>query len=127
MNRTTRTIALAAACAATLTAGAGVAAAHTEVRSSSPPAGATLTRVPTTMAVTFGEPIGRLGTMTMTRNGAGDLVRSASISPRNARTALISLKRPGPARQVGDYRLTWRITGADGHRVTGTIAFRVRR
>ena len=124
MNSTTRTIALAAALALALPA---AAVAHTEVRSSSPRAGATLTRVPTTMAVTFGEPIGRLGTMTMTRNGAGDLVRSARIAPRNAHTALISLKRPGPARQAGRYRLTWRITGADGHRLTGTIAFRVRR
>ena len=32
-----------------------------------------------------------------------------------------------PVPQAGTYRLTWRITGADGHRLTGTIAFRVRR
>jgi methionine-rich copper-binding protein CopC len=112
--------------AALAVAAPAVALAHTEVRSSSPRDGAVLARTPAAMAVTFGEPIGRLGTMTMTRNGAGNLVKSARIAPRNARTALIALKRPGAAKQAGRYRLTWRITGADGHRLSGTITFRVR-
>lgn len=105
----------------------GAAVAHSSVVSSSPPAGATLTRAPVAMKVVFSEPIGRLGTMTMSRNGVGNLVRSVAIAPRDRRTALISLKRPGPRNQAGTYRLTWRITGADGHRVSGTIVFRVRR
>jgi methionine-rich copper-binding protein CopC len=105
----------------------GAAAAHSQVASSSPAAGAVLERPPALMRVTFSDPIGRLGRMTMTRNGVGDLVRSVAIAPRDRRTVLISLKRPGPRNRAGTYRLSWRITGADGHRVGGVIAFRVRR
>jgi methionine-rich copper-binding protein CopC len=122
---TTRHAALLLAASLTLALPAPVLA-HTHVISSSPREGARLARVPAVIAVTFGDPIGRLGTMTVTRNGAGDLVRSARIAPRDRSTALIFIKRPGPRKRAGTYRLVWRVTGADGHRVAGTIAFRVR-
>lgn len=99
---------------------------HSDVTASSPAHGSTLTRVPARMTVTFGDAIGRLGSMTVTRNGSGNLVKATRTSPTNARTAVITLTRPGPKKQAGLYRLTWRIVGADGHRLTGVIAFRVR-
>ena len=115
----------AASCMAAL--GAATALGHSTVRSSSPKAGAVLARSPATMTISFGDPIGRLGTFTATRNGEGNLVKSVRISPRNARRAVVSLKRPGPRKQHGTYRVNWRITGDDGHAVKGVISFRVRR
>ena len=113
---------------AALLAGADATTAlgHSEVTSSSPAQGAEVKRFPTRMTVSFDDPIGRLGVMTVTRNGAGNLVKSARIAPTNARTALITLKRPGPTKRAGLYRLTWRVTGPDGHAVSGVIVFRVR-
>ncbi|MGD9573080.1 MAG: copper resistance protein CopC [Thermoleophilia bacterium] len=93
----------------------------------SPKDGAKLTRVPATITVSFGDPIGRLGAMRVTRNGAGNLVRSARISPRNAARAVITLKRPGPKAQKGAYRLKWTVTHADGHVQSGIVRFTVRR
>lgn len=105
---------------------AGPALAHSGVTSTSPARGATLDRVPARMAVTFSEAVGRAGTMTVTRNGTGNLARGARISPKNARTVLVTLRRPGPKKQAGRYRLTWRVTAADGHALTGTVSFTVR-
>lgn len=103
------------------------ALAHSDVTSTSPAKGATLTRTPAQMAVTFSDAVGTAGKMTVTRNGAGNLVKSARISPKNGRTVLIRLKRPGAKKQAGTYKLTWRVTGADGHALRGTVTFRVRR
>jgi copper resistance protein C len=122
----TRRLLVPAAAALVAAVAAAPAYAHSEAVASSPRHGSTLTRVPAQMTVTFGEPIGRLGTMRVTRNRAGDLVRSARIAPGNARRAVITLKRPGPRKQAGLYRLTWRVTSADGHPVSGVVVFRVR-
>jgi methionine-rich copper-binding protein CopC len=122
-----RRVATVLAGALLATVAAAPALGHSDVASSSPARGAVLVRVPAQMKVTFSEPIGRLGVMTMTRNGRGNLVKTARRAPNDARTAVIGLKRPGPRNQPGTYRLTWRIVGADGHAVSGVIAFRVRR
>ncbi len=108
-------------------AAAGPALAHSDVASTSPARGATLERTPARMAVTFSDPVGRIGKMRVTRGGRGNLVKGAAISRRNARTVMIRLKRPGPRNQPGTYRLRWRVIGADGHALTGTVTFRVRR
>lgn len=105
---------------------ASPALGHAEAVSMTPKHGTTLTRVPAQMTVTFGEPIGRLGAVRVTRNRAGNLVKGARIAPANARRAVITLKRPGPRKQAGLYRLTWRVTSADGHPVSGVVVFRVR-
>ncbi len=92
-----------------------------------PKDGAALKRVPATVTVSFGDTIGRLGAMRVTRNGAGNLVKSARISPRNAAAAVVTLKRPGPKAQNGAYRLRWTVTHADGHVQSGIVRFTVRR
>lgn len=125
MNRSLRRTAAALAGASALALAAGSASAHTEVTSSSPAHGSKPVRPPATMTVTFGEPLLRAGTTTMTRNGVGNLVKSATIAPGDARTVVIALKRPGPRKHAGVYRLRWRATGADGHAVTGLIVYRV--
>jgi methionine-rich copper-binding protein CopC len=37
-----------------------------------------------------------------------------------------TLKRPGARYRAGVWRVTWRVTGADGHTLTLTAGFRVR-
>lgn len=114
----------AATCLASL--GAGTALAHTDVESSTPRDGAVLARTPATATVTFGEPMQRVSRITVSRNGQGNLVKSARLSPRDASVATVTLKRPGPKKQPGTYRLRWEVVGADGHALTGTITYRVR-
>lgn len=125
MNRSLRRTAAALAGATALALAATTATAHTEVTSSSPAHGSKPVRPPATMTITFGEPLLRAGTTTMTRNGSGQLVKSAKVSRANSRTVVLALKRPGPRKWAGVYRLTWRVTGADGHALRGVIVYRV--
>jgi methionine-rich copper-binding protein CopC len=78
------------------------------------------------VTIGFSDQIVRLGRFVATRNGDGDLVKSARISPRDATRVVVSLKRPGPKKQNGTYRVIWRVTGVDGHTVNGVVAFRVK-
>ncbi len=114
------------AAAALLAVVAAPAAGHTDVTSSSPADGAVVDRVPARVVLTFGQTIGGAGAMTLTRNGAGNLVKSARRDPRNARRVLVTLKQPGARKQAGRYRLSWRVSAPDGHAMRGVIAFRVR-
>ena len=122
---TARIVAAALAVAACAAIGAGVAAAHDEVEATSPVRGAVLTRLPAKVSMTFGETVGRLNAVRVTRNGRGNLVGSSRIDAGNAARVVVTLKRPGVKWWPGTYRVTWRITGADGHRQTLTAGFRV--
>lgn len=115
----------AAACATAVTT--GVALAHDEAQSTSPKKGAVLSALPAQVSVTWGEPVGRLTGATVTRNGKGNLVKTARIDRSNARKVVATLNRPGARWQAGTYRVTWRITAADGHRQTLVVGFTVRR
>jgi methionine-rich copper-binding protein CopC len=75
--------------------------------------------------MTFGETVGRLDRVTVTRNGRGNLVRSSRIAAGNAARVVATLKRPGARWWPGVYRVTWKVTGADGHTQTLTAGFRV--
>jgi methionine-rich copper-binding protein CopC len=98
---------------------AGPAAAHTELESSSPAEGATLSEAPTQVQLTFGEPVtlppdalkitGRDGTAwpVGTPAVAGTVV-TAPVTPA------------GPAQA---YTLTWQAVATDGDNVTGTVHF----
>ena len=111
------------ACAAI---GAGVAIAHDEVESTSPAKGAVLAKLPAKVSMTLGEAVGRLDSVTVTRNGRGNLVASSRIDPAKAARVVATLKRPGARWWPGTYRVTWKVTGADGHRQTLTAGFRVK-
>lgn len=114
----------AAVCATAVT---GVALAHDEAASTSPKRGAALSALPAQVSVTWGEPVGRLNGATVTRNGAGNLVKAARIDPANARRVVATLSRPGSSWQPGSYRVIWRITAADGHKQTMVVPFTVKR
>ncbi len=116
----------AAALAAVALAGtAGVAVAHDEVQRTTPARGATLQNLPPKVSMTFGETVGRLDRVTVTRNGRGDFVKSSGIDPRNAARVVAVLKRPGAKARKGQWKVTWRVTSADGHKQVLTAAFRV--
>jgi methionine-rich copper-binding protein CopC len=116
----------AALAAATLAGAAGVAIAHDEVQGTTPARGAVLRNLPPKVSVTFGEPVGRLDRVTITRNGRGNFVKRAAIDPRNAARVVAVLKRPGGKARTGVWKVTWRVTSADGHRQVVTAGFRVR-
>lgn len=117
----------AAALAAVALAGtAAVAVAHDEVRGTTPARGAVLQNLPPKVSMTFGEPVGRLDKVVITRNGTGNFVKSAQIDPRNSARVVATLKRPGGKARAGVWRVTWRITSADGHKQVLTAGFRVR-
>jgi copper resistance protein C len=125
--RTTRAVAALAAAGCVASLGAAAALGHSEVESSSPRSGATLARTPATVTLRYDDPIQRIRAITVRRNGGPDLATSSRISPRDARRVTVTLKRPGPKKQNGTYRVRWRVTGVDGHTVTGVVAFRVKR
>lgn len=107
------------------TAVSGVALAHNDARTTSPRSGAVLTALPAQVSVTWGEPVGRLNGVTVTRNGKGNLVKAARVNASNARRVVATLRRLGTRWQPGTYRVTWRLTGADGHRQTLVVPFTV--
>jgi methionine-rich copper-binding protein CopC len=123
-----RTRAAAALAAATFCAAlaAGTALGHTGVESSTPRSGAVLERPPARATIVFAGPLARVGRVTATRNGEGNLVKRAYLSPRDASRVVVELKRPGPRRRAGAYRVVWRVTGGDGHSLSGVIGYRVR-
>lgn len=123
MSLKLRAVALAAVA---LAGGAGVALAHEEVARTTPARGASLEHLPPKVSMRFGEPVGRIDAVRITRNGAGNFVKGSQIDPRNAARVVATLKRPGGKYRKGLWRVTWRITGADGHKQTFTAGFRVR-
>ncbi|WP_372673035.1 copper resistance CopC family protein [Amycolatopsis kentuckyensis] len=98
---------------------AGPAAAHTELESSSPAEGASLTSAPTEVKLTFEEPVtlppealkvtGRDGTTwTVGTPTVAGAVVTAPVTPA------------GPAQA---YTLTWKVIAKDGDNLTGTVHF----
>ena len=119
---------LAALAAASCVAAAGAATAlgHTGAVSSTPRSGSVLAHTPARVTIVFAGPVARVGTVRATRNGEGNLVKRKYVSPRDASRVVVELKRPGPRKQPGAYRVVWRVTGPDGHPVSGVVGFRVR-
>ncbi len=115
-----------AASGAVALAGAGVASAHTAVASTNPAHGSTVKKLPRTATITFSGPMVRVGNVRVTRNGRGNVARSARLAPKDARRVVVRLKTLRPKAQRAVYRIVWNATGPDGHAQRGVIAFRVR-
>jgi methionine-rich copper-binding protein CopC len=100
--------------------GAETALAHSELRRSSPAAGATLAAPPAEIALTFNEKV-QVTAVRLFREGGAEvrLERPAAIA--EAASATRSL----PTLEAGAYRIEWRAISADGHPVGGVIRFRV--
>jgi copper resistance protein C len=112
---------LGAALVAALTlvvVGAAPAAAHNRIVGSDPADGATLARTPSAVVLTFNEPAIAMGTRIAVTGpdgpvgvGTPQLVDSTVTQP---------LAGGAPA---GRYTVDWRVTSADGHPITGVLAF----
>lgn len=122
-----RRTAAAALTSAALLAGAATASAHAGLASSSPRQGSVLKRPPVRASLTFTEPVGRIVSVRVTRNGGGNLLRAARLDPRDASRVVAVVARPGRRAWAGRYRIAWRVRSADGHLVRGVVGYRVRR
>jgi methionine-rich copper-binding protein CopC len=101
-------------------AGTGAAAAHAELVSSTPEAGARLGSPPSEVVLRFSDPMVRLGAQVQVSGPDGPVTSGdPEISGTTVRQALY------PAAPVGRYRVLWRATSRDGHPVSGTFGFRV--
>ena len=98
---------------------AGPASAHAALVGSDPAEGASLTAAPATATLTFNENVGNGQLAVQAPDGSTVAVADVRATD-NRLTATID-----DAGQRGTYSLSYRVVSADGHPVTGTIAFDV--
>ena len=104
----------------------GVAApalAHTELVSSTPKAGATVSRLPATLKLRFSEPPLRIVSVKLVGPGKRNHAKRARFNPRNAKQVMVTTTR----RAAGAYTLRLELTAPDGDPQAVTLAFRVKR
>ncbi|MFI6870995.1 copper resistance protein CopC [Nocardia sp. NPDC050406] len=99
--------------------GTGVANAHSSVVASDPAAGARLAQGPARATVTFNEDL-QTSYPSMTVTGPDGNLWSKGEPTVEGRTISIALGELGP---VGEYKIAYRVTSADGHPVSGKINF----
>ncbi len=114
--------AVAALVAGAVLATAGPAAAHDELLSSDPAAGAVVTELPGELVLTFSAEL--LG------DGAGNEVQVTDaagtvLSDGPAVAAGTSLTQPLAGEAAGEIRVLWRAVSSDGHPISGEFAFTV--
>lgn len=102
-----------------LVAGAASAQAHDALVGTDPAAGSTVAVAPDHVTLTFGEPAQELGTeiVVTAADGTRVSVGKPSLTDDTVTQALAD------SRPTGKYTVTWRVTSADGHPVSGTFAF----
>ena len=120
MIRRLRAVLLAGLGAGLLLGIPATAAAHTELRSSSPASGATLDATPATVVLTFNQAVQtEFAQVAVLDNAQAHLeTGAASVVGENVTQAVMPLS-------AGPYTVSWRVVAADGHPVTGTFAFTV--
>lgn len=103
---------------------APIAAAHTEVASTSPASGATAKTSISKVTVTFTGPITR-GTLRVAGpRGTVASVGRGARDPRNVKRLAVGLKR---SLKAGSYKASWTIVAADGHAQKGSFRFTLKR
>jgi len=116
-----RSLLMGASIAALLAALPAVAAAHTELESSTPEAGENLDTAPTEVALTFSEELDPDGSSFTVVDvdghevGSGDV--DLTVADRNVLTGDVTITDPGV------YTVEYTVVGDDGHPVTGTVSF----
>lgn len=103
-------------------AGSAPASAHDTLVSSTPADGVTLARAPTAVVLRFDEPVGRKFGAVIVTGPDGERVQSGALRVQGVR-AVQALR---PLQAAGLYHVAWRVVSADGHPVSGTLAFRLR-
>ena len=102
-------------------AGAGPAAAHNVLISSSPADGASVPQTPEAVVLTFDEPAISMGTQVLVSGPTGEVQQGG---PRLVDNTVTQDLAPGAA--AGAYTVTWRVTSLDGHPISGTLTFTAR-
>lgn len=97
------------------------AAAHAEFVSSSPAGGARLPSLPSTVRLTFSETM-RTPAFVVVTAADGTEVASGQAETLDAEVIQEVTGSAGP----GEYAVSYRVTSADGHPVSGTVRFVVR-
>ena len=93
------------------------AAAHTELISTTPADQQTVSRTPAVVVLTFDESLLAMGSQVVVTGPQGPVQIGA---PDVAETTVSQNLQGGPA---GAYTVTWRVTAADGHPISGTFTF----
>lgn len=118
IRTTSRSAALAALLSVTWVS---AAAAHVEVISSSPPAGANLASPPTQVTITFDDELDPdLSSFTVTGPGSigvGTGEVDLTVADRNVMTGPVAVIAPGV------YTVEYAAAGVDGHRLEGSFSF----
>jgi methionine-rich copper-binding protein CopC len=97
---------------------AAPAAAHNQLRGSDPADGATVTRTPGAVVLTFDQPAVALGTQVVVTGPDGTAsTGAAELVDATVRQPLV------PGAPGGAYTVVWRITSSDGHPITGELTF----
>lgn len=96
---------------------------HAALKTSSPASGATVAALPAFVKITFSEPIGSVSSVRLLdAKGKGHVV-TAGLNPRNAAQVMAKTKASAP----GTYTAKWAIVSDDGHKITGTFTFKVKK
>lgn len=114
---------IVASLAATALGAAAPALAHTHLVKSDPKADATLHTGPKSITLTFSErlvPAFSKFTVTMPAHKMDVAVKTA-VSPDGKRIVGTLPNRLG----AGNYRVSWTAASADGHKMTGSVDFKV--
>jgi copper resistance protein C len=109
-----------ATAALSVIATAPVATAHAELESTTPKQGSTVQRLPQQVTLTFSEPIRTPAFVEVTGPGSTN-VASGDVQVRDE----VLTQRLGDAAGGGAYSLSYRVTSADGHPISGTVRFTV--
>ena len=102
--------------------------AHSFLTSSNPPAGSTLVALPTKVVLTFNENLlvvnnQNPNTLSISRSNRAILKTSAAVVVKN--TLAVSLQ---PSKvNFGRFKVTYRAVSADGHPITGSFFFTVKK
>jgi copper resistance protein C len=118
--RFVRTIAVTLLAGLALLLGAAPALAHTRLQSSDPADGASLDSAPEQVALTFNEPMSpEFSTITVIGPDGETNYQDGAVTAEEG-TISTRLLPLGPA---GRYEIGYRVVSADGHPVTGSVAF----
>jgi methionine-rich copper-binding protein CopC len=98
---------------------AGPASAHNVLISSDPADGAVLDSAPSSVALTFDQPIQNFDPVLVVTGPNGNLFTDGAPTI----TGNVISAPLGPAGPAGQYRAAYRIVSADGHPVTGQITY----
>jgi copper resistance protein C len=99
---------------------AAPASAHDELVSSSPPEGATVS-APGALTLTYSEDLVDSGFRVVVRGPDGTVDGDVRLAGSRLLDRFARPLAPGP------YDVVWRVVSADGHPISGRLAFRVRR